>query len=876
MGTGIRRRAVATAAVALSVLAAWVPSAPVAAATTVSVWIQTLDACNQTIGGVGLSLAAGGAATVRVVPNSASRAIGGGCPAGRGDCTGASPSGCAVFSLTPPARGTQTYTVQQLSVPGGYTACDGGSACLGEVANFTLDQSGDVLGATVTDTLPDGVVTTQPASGGSFAATAGDPIVLHDDALGPGVCDGDGDADDQLAGAPTAHCDDHPDPALAHLVIAGTSLAGGQLVTGAGFAPMAVAGAPAGRHLVGSPAIVAGSALDPALEVGTFDDGALYVRSDAVGWQRLWGSDPGFTCVDNPAAYLDHTSATLWVACEGADHVLRYASGRLPATSLQLPALDGWTALRGPALAAGPAIAPAGPASTDDPTFFAVDAVGGLWTATTSTPWVARGAGCQGHPAAALGLAATTPTTVVACRSATGSLLYGAVGPGGAIGLTAATATTPRNAAGCVLGGSIVDGPGLAATGSGVLVLVTGAADHLPYVATIAFPTAPGAGPVAISPYQAISYQGGSRPGTCAPPSATNPATPLAGGPAVATWSGAALTVGLTTPTILAAPHSITTAVAHLVDVAGNPVSGRTVTFTSSMLVTAGATQSSSPGVYTTTVTPGLHAGDAWVGAASSWTSGSTSMRLFHGGYVLDGNGGIHPYGGAPVLATTAYWPGWDIARGIVLRPDGAGGYVVDGFGSLHPFGDAPAEASTAYWPGWDIARGVALRSDGVSGYVVDGFGGIHAFGGAPDMQATAVWPGWDIARGIVLTSDGGGYVLDGFGGLHPFGDAPAVSGSAYWPNWDIARGLAARPDGPGGYVLDGFGGVHPFGGAPELRTTAAWPGFDIARGLSVGAGGTGVVLDGYGGLSALGNQPPTSASAYWQGWDIARGVAGG
>ena len=57
MGTGIRRRAVATAAVALSVLAAWVPSAPVAAATTVSVWIQTLDACNQTIGGVGLMMA---------------------------------------------------------------------------------------------------------------------------------------------------------------------------------------------------------------------------------------------------------------------------------------------------------------------------------------------------------------------------------------------------------------------------------------------------------------------------------------------------------------------------------------------------------------------------------------------------------------------------------------------------------------------------------------------------------------------------------------------------------------------------------------------------------------------------------------------------
>jgi hypothetical protein len=867
-------------AAALTVLAAFVPAAPAAAAApaSVSVWVQTLDACSSTIGGVGLSLAAGGAATVRVVPNGASRSVGsGGCPAGRGDCTGSSPSGCAVFSLTPPARGTQTYTLEQLSVPGGYAACDGGSACLGEVANFTLDSGGNVLGATVTNTLPDGVVTTQPASGASFAATASDPIVLHDDALGPGVCDGDGDSDDQLAGPPTAHCDDHPDPSLAHLVIAGTSLATGQLAEGAGFQPMATAGAPAGGgHLVGSPAVIAGTALDPALEVGTFDDGNLYVRSDAVGWRQLWSAGPGFTCVDNPAAYLDHTSATLWVACEGSDHVLHYATGSLPATSLQLPTLDGWTALPGVRLTAGPALAPAGPSSTDDPTFFAVDPTGTLWTATASTPWVARAAGCQGHPAAVLGLTATTPSTVVACRSASGGLLYGVVATGGGVNLAPATPTTPHNAAGCALAGPILDGPGLASTGAGVLVVVTGAADHLPYVATIGFPGTPGAGPVAISPYQAISYQAGPRAGTCAPSSGANPATPLAYGPAAATWSGAALTVGLITPTILAEPHSSTGAVAHLVDASGNPVPGRTVTFTTSMLVTAGATQSTSPGVYATTVIPGTQAGPARVGAASSWTSGSTSMRVYHGGYVLDAFGGIHPYGGAPTLATTAYWSGWDIARGIALRPDGAGGYVLDGFGGLHPFGDAPGVASSADWPGWDIARGVALRSDGVSGYVLDGFGGLHPFGGAPDVQASAVWPGWDIARAIVLTSDAGGYVLDGFGGLHPFGVAPVVNGSAYWPGWDIARAAAARPDGAGGYVIDGFGGVHPFGGAPALQPSASWPGWDIARGVSVAAGGTGVVLDGFGGLSVLGGGAPVHGTAYWPGWAIARGVAGG
>ncbi|HEY0410454.1 MAG TPA: hypothetical protein VGE42_09330, partial [Candidatus Dormibacteraeota bacterium] len=554
MRTVIRRHVVVAT---LAVLAAAVPAVPVAAAAgPVSVWVQALDTCRQTIGGVGLGLSAAGASTVRTVPTSLSRSVGppGGCPAERGDCTGTTPAGCAVFTLTPPASGTRTYRLEQLTVPAGYVGCTGGSACLGQVASFTLDSTGAVLGATVTDNLPDGVVTTAPASGASFRATADDPIVLHDDATGPGVCDGDGDSDDQLSAPPGPHCDDHPDGSLAHLTVAGAALADGGLVAGAGFQPLASAGAPAGRRLVGSPAVIAGTALDPALEIGTFDDGVLYVRSDTLGWRTLWSAAPGFTCIANPAAHLDHVAATLWVACQGADHVLRYASGELPATSLQLPTLDRWRALPGLRLGAGPALAPAGPGAGDDPTVFAVDAGGALWSATTSSSWVARSGACQGHPAAALGITGGTPTAVVACRAPDGSLLYGVVGPDGGVSLTPAAATTPRNPDGCVLTGPLIDGPGMAATAGGVLVLVTGAADHLAYAKSISFSGAPGTGPVAISPYQAVSYQSGPRPGTCAPPSAANPATPLASGPAAATWSGAALTVGTTTATILAAP----------------------------------------------------------------------------------------------------------------------------------------------------------------------------------------------------------------------------------------------------------------------------------------------------------------------------------
>ncbi len=216
--------------------------------------------------------------------------------------------------------------------------------------------------------------------------------------------------------------------------------------------------------------------------------------------------------------------------------------------------------------------------------------------------------------------------------------------------------------------------------------------------------------------------------------------------------------------------------------------------------------------------------------------------RSAGGGYVLDGWGGVHAFGGAPALPYNGYWVGWDIARGIALNPDGKGGYVLDGFGGLHRFGNAAPVTASAYWSGSDIARGVVLAPDSTAthpkGYTLDGFGGIHRFGEAAAATGGAFWYGWDIARAIVMDPDGhGGYVLDGFGGLHSFNGAPAATkGTAYWSGWDIARSVAMIKDGGAvtkGYVLDGFGGVHPFGGAPAISMTPYW-GADFARGLAI------------------------------------------
>jgi hypothetical protein len=214
-------------------------------------------------------------------------------------------------------------------------------------------------------------------------------------------------------------------------------------------------------------------------------------------------------------------------------------------------------------------------------------------------------------------------------------------------------------------------------------------------------------------------------------------------------------------------------------------------------------------------------------------------------GYRLDGFGHLYPFGDAPPVTSSPRWS-WDIARGVAIFPDSTAfavrGYVLDGWGGIHPFaaGNAdppPRPIQYAYWQGFDIARGIVLRGNTSTGYVLDGYGGVHPFAPSgvalpPTPAITGYWQGWDIARAIVLASAISGYVLDGWGGIHPFGGAPRVSASAYWQGWDIARGIVLAST--GGYVLDGWGGIHPFGGAPGVSRTWPWTSNnDIYRGIA-------------------------------------------
>ena len=102
-----------------------------------------------------------------------------------------------------------------------------------------------------------------------------------------------------------------------------------------------------------------------------------------------------------------------------------------------------------------------------------------------------------------------------------------------------------------------------------------------------------------------------------------------------------------------------------------------------------------------------------------------TNPGGYNGGFVVDAWGGLHPFSieakapEAVVPGSGSYWPNWSIVHGGTGLPGAAenGGLTLDGWGGLHPFtlgAGPPPDVSqvtiSAYWPNWDIARGVSMK----------------------------------------------------------------------------------------------------------------------------------------------------------------------
>lgn len=290
------------------------------------------------------------------------------------------------------------------------------------------------------------------------------------------------------------------------------------------------------------------------------------------------------------------------------------------------------------------------------------------------------------------------------------------------------------------------------------------------------------------------------------------------------------------------------------------------------------------------------------------------------GGVVLDGWGGLHPFGGFALAQSGApYWHGWDIARAIVIRDDGSGGWTLDGYGGIHAFGAAAPIPTPVYTAGSDTARDFAVTSfdqsglpTGAAGYLLSADGTLHAWGSAPPLSVPTTFPGKDVARGLRVHFAGatpdGAWILLSDGTIENAGSAPSISlqDGRVPPGW---RHLHANADGTL-WVVDewgisaGAGAAGSPAAAPETQSWTGysdWGGWNIVRdlylsplpagvaptstGQPVSAAAAvayrdayrppgGVTLDGWGGLHPFGGYPLDNRGAsYWPGWDIAESL---
>ncbi|MEM8922567.1 MAG: DUF4214 domain-containing protein [Actinomycetota bacterium] len=189
---------------------------------------------------------------------------------------------------------------------------------------------------------------------------------------------------------------------------------------------------------------------------------------------------------------------------------------------------------------------------------------------------------------------------------------------------------------------------------------------------------------------------------------------------------------------------------------------------------------------------------------------------------VIDGDGDVRVAGAAAVAPATSGNPAAPpsprpVAVGARFVGAVAQGWILHGDGVLHPFGGAPAVAERPAGAR-DVVDLVAAGAGG--GWVAAVDGTVHGFGGrsAPVIGETIEAIGGAGVGPVVaadLTPAGDGYLLHRQAALTAIGSArPAALPAGAGGVVDVA----VRPSGSGGWAVEPDGTLHAFGGAPAAR----------------------------------------------------------
>jgi hypothetical protein len=235
-----------------------------------------------------------------------------------------------------------------------------------------------------------------------------------------------------------------------------------------------------GGGVLESPAVVSvptGSGASEPLYVVTGVDHDVWVSLPGGSWGRLAAARA--YCTDAPAAAVLASTAgstaayTLVVACRGIDGALWWISG--PVTAGSLPSgFTGWVSLGGllqPGISGGPAVTAVKPAIGtisfgNELTFFVNGMDGRVWETTAAAGaagWASSGWICTGHLAAGAFVAGSTLTSAFACQGADHAV-WAATSTGAGWDLQR-------------VGGTVIDGPGIAISPTSWTIVAEGG-DH--------------------------------------------------------------------------------------------------------------------------------------------------------------------------------------------------------------------------------------------------------------------------------------------------------------------------------------------------------------------------------------------------------------
>ena len=227
------------------------------------------------------------------------------------------------------------------------------------------------------------------------------------------------------------------------------------------------------------------------------------------------------------------------------------------------------------------------------------------------------------------------------------------------------------------------------------------------------------------------------------------------------------------------------------------------------------------PGMAIAEATGGLRP----AGAAQPWPQSPPALSgadaviavggTAEGGYLLRALGSLVEFGTAPTITEVPAAGATPVD--LQVRSDRSSGWVLDGAGTLHGFGgvgDLAPDLSTA---GGAISAVAVSVDDNGSGYVADVAGRLFPVGGAPAVVLGSAGVSGAAAVDIDVTADGGhnGWLLDDRGFVHRFGPAVPQGQTPHrvFPP-EAVRAVVAASYGGGGWVLDADGQLWPFGGA--------------------------------------------------------------